>query len=99
MDGSVYGKKTIAELMVGFFRYYTEVFNSEKHAISISHSTGSLIDREDYKEEICRVYSDSEMVREDLLKKYDGWTFIIVDTFDRTINVGRTIKRKGGYEK
>ncbi len=58
-----------------------------------------MINREEYKYEINRVYSDSEMVRQELLKKYDGWTFIIVDTFDRTINVGRTIKRKGGYEK
>jgi hypothetical protein len=92
-------KLTMGEILIGFFKFYLETFNPDKHAISISHPEGSLIDREGYKKEILSTFAESEIVREDLLKKYDKWTFIIVDTFDRTINVGRAIKRKGNIEK
>ena len=92
-------KLTMGEILIGFFKFYLETFNPDKHAISISHPEGSLIDREGYKKEIVSTFAESEIVREDLLKKYDKWTFIIVDTFDRTINVGRAIKRKGNIEK
>ena len=89
----------MGEIIIGFFRFYLETFDPNKHAISISHAEGSLIDRQGYKKEIQSMFADSEIVREDLLNKYDKWTFIIVDTFDRTINVGRAIKRKGNIEK
>ncbi len=92
-------KLTMGEILIGFFKFYLETFKPDKHAISISHPEGSLIDREGYKKEIVSTFAESEIVREDLLKKYDKWTFIIVDTFDRTINVGRAIKRKGNIEK
>jgi Cid1 family poly A polymerase len=92
-------EQSLSEILIGFFKFYLETFDPCKHAISISHPEGSLISRESYKQEIKRAFADSEIVREDLLNKYDKWTFIIVDTFDRTINVGRAIKRKGHIEK
>lgn len=39
--------KTVAQLLIGFFQFYSNQFLCEKHVISISHYE-SLIDREEY---------------------------------------------------
>jgi hypothetical protein len=43
--------KSVAELLVGFFKFYAYEFKCEKHVISMSHEE-SLIDREKYLEEL-----------------------------------------------
>ena len=41
----------------------------------------------------------SPLINQDLLRKFDKYTFIMRDAFDPTLNVARVIKKKSREEK
>ena len=86
-------EETIAELLIGFFDFYTNVLNPETHVISTSHKEGSLISKEEYLKEL-EVRFAQDPNRDKIVDEARNTTFMIVDPFDWTANPAKSINRK-----
>ena len=79
--------KSPADLLYGFFKFYSEKFDTNKHVISIAHRNPFLTKNE-YRKELKKILSDPSQafILEKMNKQTHFWAFTIADPFDRTYN-------------
>lgn len=84
---------TLAELMIGFFHFYTSFYDPDIHVISASHPTCSLVPLTSYVEELTRSYGDIDFLAKTFVNDVATrkWAYVIVDPFDRTYNPARLV--------
>ena len=86
---------TPAELLHGFFQFYSEKFDIKTHVISIAHSHPFLT-KHKYMLELKQTFKDEKyaLFRDKMLKHIHFWAFTAVDPFDRTYNPSKQITTK-----
>jgi len=84
----------LAELLIGFFHFYTTYFDPDTHVISASHVGTSLYPYHSYLKELEHSYHSYAFLRETFIEdvRSKKWAFLLVDPFDRTYNPAKLIQ-------
>ena len=88
------GKKSVSELLIGFFKFYLQIFKPEEHAISISDPKTSLISKSEYKSFLETKFAACPHISSNLIEPFYDYALFIVEPFDLTVNKGDTVPVK-----
>ena len=83
---------TPAELLHGFFEFYSEKFDIHNHVVTIAHAH-PIITKHQYMKELQQLFKDEkyDFFSYKMIKHVTMWAFTIVDPFDRTYNPSKQI--------
>jgi hypothetical protein len=89
----------MAELLIGFFHFYTNYYDPDSHVITSSHAQ-SFYHYSSYVLELEQQYKDCAFIRQTFVEdvRSKKWSYFLVDPFDRTYNPAKLIQSHSNLE-